>query len=80
MENLFIFPGTSFYEIDAFIETDSNIREGNERKYLYPQYLYELLLHNTNVKIEFKKPNDMGVKEYNYEWTKAFHTIFLQML
>jgi hypothetical protein len=43
MENQFIFPGTSSEEIDDFIENDLNIRECNERKYLYPQYLYELL-------------------------------------
>jgi hypothetical protein len=36
MENLFIFQGILFYEIDNFIENDLNVREGNERKYLYP--------------------------------------------
>jgi hypothetical protein len=44
MENIYIFPGTSSEEIDNIIENDSDIKEGNERKYLYPQYLYELLL------------------------------------
>jgi hypothetical protein len=44
MENQFIFQGISSDEIDDFIENDSNAIEGNERKYLYPQYLYELLL------------------------------------
>jgi hypothetical protein len=66
MENQFIFPGTSSDDIDDFIENDSNVREGNERKYLYPQYLYKLLLQRKDINIEFKKPNDMGINEYNY--------------
>jgi hypothetical protein len=80
MENQFIFPGTLFDEIDDFIENDSNIREDNERKYLYPQYLYEPLLQKINVNIQFKKSNDMRIKEYNYEWARAFHTLFLQIV
>jgi hypothetical protein len=40
MENIFIFSGTTSDEIDDFIEYDLNLREGNERKYLYPQYLW----------------------------------------
>jgi hypothetical protein len=39
MESQFIFSGSSSdEEIDKNIENDSNIREGNERHYLYPQY------------------------------------------
>jgi hypothetical protein len=56
MENLYIFPGTSSDEIDSLIENDSDIREGNEKQYLYPQYLYELFLQMPNVNIEFRKP------------------------
>jgi hypothetical protein len=66
MENQFILPGTSSDDIDNFIENDSNVREGNERKYLYPQYLYELLLQRKDINIEIKKPNNIGIKEYNY--------------
>jgi hypothetical protein len=79
MENQFIFPGTSD-EIDDFIENDLNGRECNERKYLYPQYLYYLLLRRKDINIEFKKPNDMKTNNYNYEWTRAFHTLFLQIV
>jgi hypothetical protein len=63
-------------EIYDFIENDSNIREDDESHYLYPQYLYELLLQKKDANIEFLKPNNMGIKEYNYEWTRAFYTIF----
>jgi hypothetical protein len=80
MENKHIFPGTSSEEIDNIIENDSDIREGNEKNYLYSQYLYDLLLQKSNVNIEFRKHNDMGIKEYNYEWTRAFHTFFLQIV
>jgi hypothetical protein len=55
MENQFIFPGTSSDYIDDFIESYLNVREGNERKYFYPQYLYELLLQRKDINIEFKK-------------------------
>jgi hypothetical protein len=61
----FIFPGTSSDEIENFIENDSNIREG--KVYLYPQNLYELLLQKKDWNIEFIKPNNMGIKEYQYE-------------
>jgi hypothetical protein len=57
------------------IENDLDIREGNEKNYLYPQYLYELLLQKPNVNIEFRKFNNIGIKEYNYEWTRIFHII-----
>jgi hypothetical protein len=67
MENQFIFPGSSSYEINVFIENDSNVREGNERKYLYPQHLYELLLQRKDINIEFKKPNNVWINEYYYE-------------
>jgi hypothetical protein len=40
MENQYIFPRTSSDEIDNIIENDWDIREDNEGKYLYPQYLY----------------------------------------
>jgi hypothetical protein len=80
IENQYIFPGTESDEIDNSIENDLNIREGNEKTYLYPQYLYELLLQKPNINIEFRKPNNMGIKEYNNEWTRAFHTLFLQIV
>jgi hypothetical protein len=40
----------------------------------------ELLLQKTNVNIEFIKPNNMGINEYNYEWTRAFHTLFSEIV
>jgi hypothetical protein len=75
MENQYIFPGTLSDEIDNSIENDSNIREGNEKNYLYPQYLYELLLQKPNLNIEFRKPNNIGIKEYNYEWIRVFQNL-----
>jgi hypothetical protein len=60
MENQFILPGNSSDDIDDFIESDLNARERNERKYLYPQNLYESLLQRKDLNIEFKKPNNMG--------------------
>jgi hypothetical protein len=80
MENQYIFQGTSSDEIDNLIENDSDIREGNEKNYLYPQYSYELLLQKPNVNIEFRKPDNMGIREYNYEWTRGFHTLFSQII
>jgi hypothetical protein len=80
MENRFTFSGISSEEIDNIIKNDSNIAEGNKRKYLYPQYLYELLLQKPNVNIEFINPDNVGAKEYNYEWTRAFHIFFYKLL
>jgi hypothetical protein len=65
MGNQYIFPETSSEEIDNIIENYFHIREGNERKYLYPGYLYELLLQQPNVNIDFKKSNNMRKKEYS---------------
>jgi hypothetical protein len=50
IENQYIFPGTSSDEIDNLIENDSNVRECNEKHYLYREYLYELLLQKPNAK------------------------------
>jgi hypothetical protein len=80
METQFIFPGISSDDINDFIENDSNVRESNERKYLYPQYLYELLLQRKDIRIEFNKPNNMKINNYNYEWTRAFHTLFSEIV
>jgi hypothetical protein len=80
MENQFIFPGTSSGDNDNFIENDSNAKDGNESHYLYPQYLYELLLQRKDINIEFNKPNNMKINNYNYEWTRAFHILFLQIV
>jgi hypothetical protein len=62
------------------MENDSDIREGNEKYYLYLQYLYELLLQKLNVNTEFKKSNNMGINEYNYDLTRAFLTLFSQIV
>jgi hypothetical protein len=69
MKDGFIFQGTSSNKIDDCIEKDSDIKEGNQSHYLYPQNLYQFL-----------NPNNMGIKEYNYEWTRAFHTFFSQIV
>jgi hypothetical protein len=42
--------------------------------------LYELLLQRKDINIEFKKPNDMKINNYNYEWTRAFHTLFSEIV
>jgi hypothetical protein len=76
MKDRYIFLGNEFDEIDNSIDNDSNIKEGNEKNYLYPQYLYDLLLQKPNVNIEFIKSNNIGKNEYNYEWTRAFHMLF----
>jgi hypothetical protein len=55
MKNEFIFPETTSEEIDKNIENDSNIREGSEIHYLYPQKLYYLLLQKKNINIRFIK-------------------------
>jgi hypothetical protein len=80
MENQFIFPGTSSDDIDNFIENDSNVKEGNERFYTYPQYLYELLLQRKDINIEFNKPNNMKINNYYYELTRAFHMLFSEIV
>jgi hypothetical protein len=80
MENQYIFLRTSSDEIDNLIEGDSEIREGNEKHYFYPLYLYELLLQRKDINIEFNKPNNIGIKEHNYEWTREFHTLFSQIV
>jgi hypothetical protein len=76
MKDGFIFPGTSSDEIDDFIEKDSDIKEWYKSYYLYPQYLYELLLQKKDANIGFLKSNDVEINEYNYKWTRAFHSIF----
>jgi hypothetical protein len=37
-------------------------------------------LQKKDVNIEFNKPNKIGIKEYNYEWKRTFHTIFSEIV
>jgi hypothetical protein len=72
-------PGTSSKEISVFIENDPNIKEGNEDYFTDPQILYTLLLQRKDINIEFTKPTYMNIKNYNFEWTRAFYFIILQI-
>jgi hypothetical protein len=74
-----VLAGTSSKEIRVFIENDPNIKEGNEDYFTYPENLYTLLLQSKDVNIEFAKPIYMNIKNYNYEWTRTFYFIFLQI-
>jgi hypothetical protein len=80
MKNDYIFLGTASEEINKNINNDSNIREDNEKHYLYPQYLYQLLFQKKNVNFELIKPDNMDINKYNYEWTRVFHTIFSKII
>jgi hypothetical protein len=52
-------PGTTSEEIDDARLNDPNLKEGNERFYLYPQEFYNrLLLSKENLK--FDKPDNIG--------------------
>jgi hypothetical protein len=64
MKSGFIFAGNASAEIDSNIENDSNIGEGYQRHYLYPQNLFQLLLEKKNVNAEFIKPDKMGIYEH----------------
>jgi hypothetical protein len=79
MTNEYIVPGTSSKEISVFIENDSNIKEGNEDYFTYPENLYTLLLQRKDVSIEFTKPTYINIKTYNYEWIRTFNLFFMQL-
>jgi hypothetical protein len=65
MKNDYFSPGTTLQEVGNNIGNDSNIREGKQRHYLYPQFLYKLLLQRKDVNAEFIKLDQMCIKVYN---------------
>jgi hypothetical protein len=72
-------PGTISEEIDNELINDPNIKESNERFYIYPQQLYtRLLISKQNLK--FGKPNWMGEDTYKYEWLRIYTAILNQLL
>jgi hypothetical protein len=72
-------PGTTSEEIDDARLNDPNLKEGNERFYLYPQGLYSgLMLSKRDLK--FDKPDSIGEGTYKYEWLITYTTILNQLL
>jgi hypothetical protein len=59
----YMLPGTTSEEIDDVRLNDLNLKEGNERFYLYPQALYSgLMLSKQDLK--FDKPDNIGEGTY----------------
>jgi hypothetical protein len=72
-------PGTTSEDIDNVRLSDPNLKEGNEKFYLYPQALYYgLMLSKQDLK--FNKPNDIGEGTYQYEWLITYVTILYELL
>jgi hypothetical protein len=56
-------PGTTSEEIDNELLNDPNMKEGNERFYIYPQGLYiGLMISKQDLK--FDKPDNIGECTY----------------
>jgi hypothetical protein len=72
-------PGTTSEEIDNILLNDSNMKEGNERFYIYPQELYTRLLISKQ-DLKFEKPNLMGEDIYKYKWLRTYTAIVNQLL
>jgi hypothetical protein len=72
-------PGTTSEEIDNARLNDPNLKEGNERFYLYPQGLYSgLMLSKQDPK--FDKPDNIGEGTYKYEWVITYIAILNELL
>jgi hypothetical protein len=74
-----IIPGTTSKQIDNEIINDSNVKEGNESFYIYPQDLYTRLLISKQ-DLKFSKPDNMGEETYKYEWLRTYIIILSQLL
>jgi hypothetical protein len=72
-------PGTTSEEIDNELINDLNVKEGNERFYIYPQKLYNRLLISKQ-DLKFDKPNNIGEGTYQYEWLLTYTAILNQLL
>jgi hypothetical protein len=72
-------PKTTSEEIDNARLNDPNLKEGNERFFLYPQTLhYGLMLSKQDLK--FDKPDNIGEGTYKYEWVITYLTILNKLL
>jgi hypothetical protein len=72
-------PGTTSEEIDNSRLNDPNLKEGNEKFYLYPQGLYSgLVLSKQDLK--FNKPEKIGEGTYKYEWLLTYIAILNELL
>jgi hypothetical protein len=72
-------PGTTSEEIDNARLNDPNLKEGNEKFYLYPQGLYSgLMLSKQDLK--FDKPDNVGEGIYQYEWLITYFAILDELL
>jgi hypothetical protein len=75
----YIIPGTTSEEIDNELINDPNVKEGNERFYIYPQELYTRLLISKQ-DMKFEKPNNMSENTCKYEWVRTYTAILNQLL
>jgi hypothetical protein len=72
-------PGTTSEEIDNVRLNDLNLKESNEKFYLYPQALYSgLMLSKQDLK--FDKPDKIGEGTHQYEWLLTFVAILKELL
>jgi hypothetical protein len=71
-------PGTTSEEIDN-ARLNDQMKEGNEKFYLYPQTLYSgLMLSKQDFK--FDKPDNISEETYKYEWLRTYVAILNQLL
>jgi hypothetical protein len=75
----YMLPGTTSEKIDNVLLNNPNLKEGNERFYIYPQGLYTgLMIRKQDLK--FDKSNWMGEGTYKYEWLRTYTAILNQFL
>jgi hypothetical protein len=72
-------PGTTSEDIDNARLNDPNLKEGNEKFYLYPQALYSTLMLSKQ-DLKFDKPDNIGEGTYQYEWLITYVTILNELL
>jgi hypothetical protein len=71
--------GTTSEEIDNARLNDPNMKEGNERFYIYPQGLYSRLMLSKQ-DLKFDKPNNIDIDTYKYELLRTYVVILNQLL
>jgi hypothetical protein len=72
-------PETTSEDIDNARLNDLNLKEGNEKFYLYPQALYSRLMLSKQ-DLKFDKPNKIAEGTYQYEWLITYATILNELL
>jgi hypothetical protein len=75
----YMLPGAPSEEFDNSCLNDPNLKEGNERFYLYPHGLYFGLML-TKQDLKFDKPDNIGVDTYKYEWLITYVAILNKLL